>query len=458
MQCVAPLTLQHWQLLIVGAEHGSSTAARSVKRLLDVFQPSVIFLELDKADFARLAPLWAQGSHSSYEKELALELSPECATAVQWASGVEGSRHCAVVPVDRAQLTTRRRLACKLAQQPLELLRARRYWGAMSATGQTAVAQWRQQLRRESPSLHEVLFDERDEYMAYQILMHLDSRVAACYALSSPSFSSHPQSSLQRQTSTAGCVGTVEEEKWINSRLRQMAATSTAEIGAALRWAFDGPHSAEGGIWAHQEWYTKLQRPLQPPASERLLAVCGPAHVEGLANRLDEYIGDCNDDGGKALQRHFLARNAALFPHLLVNSDWHWSQVRRDADSSSVLHQAADMARTEETSKAEVKPFSQTSWAFGPLTSLALRLCAWRPFGNAESMEHVGQSAAAICRPVASPGVVQERLRDLSHRPLPVWPVFLAVYVVCPLMVCVVIPAQIDIHVLRVKFMGLAQP
>merc|ERR1712008_291911 len=167
----------------------------------------------------------------------------------------------------------------------------------------------------------------------------------------------------------------------------------------------------------------------------------------------DDCIGGCSDtNSGEALRRHFLARNAAILPHLLVNSDWHWSRLRREANSSLLLHHAADMARTEETTKAGVKPTVQTTWAFGPLTALALRLWTWCPFVSGESSEQVAQSA--VCRPTASPVVVQERLRDLSHRPLPVWPVFLVVYIVCPLMVCVVIPAQIDIHVLRAKFLG----
>jgi len=334
--------------------------------------------------------------------------------------------------------------------------RARRYWGAMPAMGQEAVAQWRQQLQSDTPSMHEVLFDERDEYMVYQILMHLDSRLATCYAPSSPSSPSHSARLGQKRASAASCAGMVEEADWINSRLRQIAATSTAEISAALRWALDGPRSGDGGIWAHQEWCTKLQRPLQPPESEHLVVVCGPAHVDGLAQRLDRHIGGCSDDGcGNALQRHFLARNAALLPHLLVNSDWHWLRLRQKANSSLLLHQAADMAQTEETAKAGVKPIVQTAWAFGPLTLLALRLWTWRPFVSGESSEHVAQSAAR--RPIASPVVVvQERLRDLSHRPLPVWPVFLVVYLVCPLMACIVIPAQVDIHVLRAKFMGPA--
>mmetsp|Transcript_123056 Transcript_123056/g.244948 ORF Transcript_123056/g.244948 Transcript_123056/m.244948 type:complete len:460 (+) Transcript_123056:51-1430(+) len=457
MRCVAPLALQHWQLLIVGAEHGSGAAGRSLKRILDSFRPAVIFLELDKADFARFAPLWASESHSSDNVELALELSPECATAVQWAAGVKGARPCAVVPMDRAQRTTRRRLACRLAQQPLELLRARRYWGALPAMDQEAVAQWRQQLQSDAPSMHEVLFDERDEYMAYQILLHLDSRLATCYAFSSHSSSCLSARLRQKQASTASGVSAAEEAEWIDSRLQHIATTSTAEIGAALRWALDGPSPGDGGIWAHQEWCMKLQRPLEPPASENVVVVCGPAHVEGLAHRLDEYIGGCrDDDGGKALRRHFLARNAAILPHLLVNSDWHWSRLRREADSSFLLQRTADMARTEETANAGVKPTVQTTWAFGPLTLLALRVWNWLPVASGESLQQTVQNSVAKSRPRASPVVVQERLRDLSHRPLPVWPMFLVVYVVCPLMVCVVIPAQIDIHVLRAKFMGPA--
>ena len=47
------------------------------------------------------------------------------------------------------------------------------------------------------------------------------------------------------------------------------------------------------------------------------------------------------------------------------------------------------------------------------------------------------------------PLFVHERLRDLSQTPPPVWPVFVLVYVACPLLVFVIIPAQIHLQWLR---------
>ena len=41
---------------------------------------------------------------------------------------------------------------------------------------------------------------------------------------------------------------------------------------------------------------------------------------------------------------------------------------------------------------------------------------------------------------------IHERLRELSKKPLPIWPIVLLVYITCPLLVFVVIPAAIDLY------------
>lgn len=46
---------------------------------------------------------------------------------------------------------------------------------------------------------------------------------------------------------------------------------------------------------------------------------------------------------------------------------------------------------------------------------------------------------------------VNERLRELSKRPLPVWPVFLVAYVAFPTLLFIVLPAQLDLYWLKVR-------
>ena len=45
---------------------------------------------------------------------------------------------------------------------------------------------------------------------------------------------------------------------------------------------------------------------------------------------------------------------------------------------------------------------------------------------------------------------IHERMRELSKKPLPIWPIVLLVYITCPLLVFVVIPAAIDLYWLRI--------
>jgi len=447
---VSALRPQHWQLLVVGASHGSRSAALALERLLEAFRPAVIFLELDRQDFALLRS--STGTAGQQQPRLAhytAHAAPECVGAISWAlGGSSGARRSAVVPVDRDQLTTRRRLAYQIAQQPLQLLQARRYWGSVPASGEP-VGQWCERLRRDCPAVHEVVIEERNQFMAYQILLHLDSRLRRSYG------------AIRAPPAEASAA-----EEWASSRLSQVGAAHIARTEAALEWVLDGPPCGAGGLWSHPEWCESLQRPAEPPSPERVLVLCGPAHVDGLSAHLAACLG--GGDVVSASTRHFLARNAAVIPRLLANMDWPWGKdsdggaasplqqaARLAAEEASLVQAQGEVARQEARAPGIVNGF--LAKGFGPLTLLAEKLCDFLIGRNEEVVQATGLGAAAAAAAAPSSVFLQDRLRDLSRRPLPVWPVFLTVYLACPVLLFIVIPAHIDIYWLHAKLRS-AQP
>mmetsp|Transcript_47890 Transcript_47890/g.138535 ORF Transcript_47890/g.138535 Transcript_47890/m.138535 type:complete len:462 (-) Transcript_47890:349-1734(-) len=457
MQAVSVLTPQHWQLLVLGAAHGSRSAARTLERVLDIFRPALIFLELDRQDFALLSSsVSTPGPEQPHLARYAAHAAPECAGALRWAQAradvaeaAEGhaaqwhTRRCEVIAVDRDQLTTRRRLAFKIAQQPLQLLSARRYWGS-APTGDGSVSEWVEHLRRDCPALHEVVLEERNQFMAYQILMHLDARLHRSYP-KLPSDLEHAEA----------------EDDWAGSCLKRVGGIQMARTRDALQWVLDGPPCGSGGIWMRPEWLNSLNRPAEPPSSERVLVICGPAHVDGLSAHLTSCLGD--GSGACASAQHFLARNAATLPRLLANHDWPWARSEDHAaqDREFLLKQAAQLAVQDASSAhadggvagMETCQSGMLSKflarGFGPLTLLAERGWQWLA-GQQEDRLHCEPSRAGVSVAVG-PVFVHERLRDLSRRPLPVWPAFITIYIACPLLLFIVIPAHIDIYWLHAK-------
>ncbi|CAE8701650.1 unnamed protein product, partial [Polarella glacialis] len=93
------------------------------------------------------------------------------------------------------------------------------------------------------------------------------------------------------------------------------------------------------------------------------------------------------------------------------------------------------------------------SSGMGPLATLGDGL--WRQLSGDRGAEK--SSSPRLPRDRAPPlGMrggplfVHERLRELSRKPLPMWPVFLAAYVAVPALVFIVLPAHIDMYWLQV--------
>ena len=59
---------------------------------------------------------------------------------------------------------------------PWQLLGLRRHWGEMPL--EVEAEAWRAQLRDSCPILHDVMLQERDEFMTYRILLALELRLA----------------------------------------------------------------------------------------------------------------------------------------------------------------------------------------------------------------------------------------------------------------------------------------
>jgi len=468
-RCMVALSSQHWEFLIIGAAHGSRAVADSVTCTLDAFRPAVIFVELDRADFSELQRLAATGSPAwppPAATHYAVQAVPEVASALRWASqcfssggqrgggcsmvGNEvGSRRCTVHPVDRDQITTRRRLTNKLVMQPLQLLRARKYWGVALGgpdgieVDSSAVAAWRMRLWHDCPALYEVLLAERDEFMAYQIMFWLDVRLASTYI------------ALCKEPP----VGLLS----IDEVLSRSSFRSTARIDAALRWSLDGDARkiSGGSLSTWSEWANSFGRPTAPPPLERVAVVCGPAHVDGIADILAASLGGgeadtCDVDGNEASARRFLARNAGLYPRLVVNSDWPWPQLRAARGSSVASGLATGAKPTSKNpalvpAEADVLSPANTTPGLGPLVRLA-NFVFCRFFRTpASSTDPVDKRPPPPTVLSGGARFACERLRDLSRRPLPTWPAFLATYVVCPTLVFVFLPMQFDMYWFKLR-------
>lgn len=431
----AVLAPQHWRIVVLGVAHaGGPASAQVVRRLLDVLQPSILCVELDRRDFARhgaalspaASPAEAAATAEAFERAV-----PEVDAALRWAAaGREGAGVRVAVPIDRDQLTTRRRLALFLAQQPGQLFRSRRFFGELpDARDGAAIAAWRHHVRVECPALHDVLLEERDEYMSYQILLRLDARIAARAA--------HASSTVP-SGSSAAAGDTIEK------LLQARSARATARLRAAMQWALDGPALGSGGLRAHPEW-ADTAASLPPLVAETVVVLCGPAHVDGITTRLRAALGD---EGG-AEQRRFLAQNSTLFPNLLCTVDGH-SAAEGASEAELAREVAASLGGPQGQGGGGLVGEAATShrWGdhgLGPLTSLVVGFCSKLGGLRAGAGAVEGVAGAAIV-PAGSlaPVFVHDRLRDLSRQPLPVWPAFIAAYVFLPFTVFVIIPAKLD--------------
>eukprot|EP00439_Symbiodinium_sp_Y106_P023033 s3460_g2.t2 len=405
---LAALAPQHWRLLLAGIPHGHPQSAPILRRLLEAFQPAMLFLEIDKQD---LAGLRMSGSSDF--------VASECAEALRWAEG--HSRKLA--PIDREQLTTRRRLAQSLSLHPGQLLSSRRHWGAV-VPPTACVTAWRELLLQDCPVLHEVMLEERDEFMAYQILLGLERHLSSRYKF----------------------AGDQSEDQDLVCRLQRRAAAETARIGAALRWSLEErrklgsvvPEVAAGvqeaPVLNELEEWASFSVPDARPSPEHVVVICGPAHVEALRHRLEVSLGD-----SKAAHR-FLAQNAGLLPRLLINATWRWEPGSPQDILSMVESMPSPDADALLHAQGRPRPLPRPHGPHGPLTAAASALSAAKVKASPEKPHS----------PFAGPGpfFIHERLRSLSQRPLPVWPVFLIMYILAPVLAFLVIPIAIDMRCL----------
>lgn len=378
MATLATLAAQRWRLLICGLRHGRSVEA--LQQVLEDFQPAAIFLELDRENFY----------HLRCRRDHFTDAAPEVAEAIRWAE----QRQRPLTPLDRPQLCTRRRLAQRMALgNPMQLYAVRRYWGEMPQEDATS---WRAKLQRDCPILHEVMLEERDEFMIYRILLALERRLA--------------QRSVKGQSLNSGALG-------LPALLEQRAVLEKQRLNEAMR-----ANQSRSTIGSH-DW-------------ENVLVLCGPAHVKELQRRLQFALSDPH------FSPRFLAMNATLLPHLWRNqSHQPPAQIGDLGDGGRWDVELA--AKTQELlEEVETKVAPVATAGFGPLTMLADQV--WRLLPQVDGEE----------RPVQyePPSVefIHERLRELSKKPLPIWPIVLLVYITCPLLVFVVIPAAIDLYWLRI--------
>ena len=260
--------------------------------------------------------------------------------------------------------------------------------------------------------------------MAYQILLGLEQRLSCQYKILGKG-----------------------ESRTLTHTLQRRAAADTARIGAALRWALEPsepdmklePRHGELGKLCKlgKSWEDFFARPASPPGPENVVVICGPAHVQELGHRLEAALGRSQ------AARRFLAKNAGLFPRLLINSTWSWERLSADAMLDGLQSHASSF---DLHSVGAASPRSQGD-GFGPLASLAA--IAASALEGSSPLQTPGTSAVH-----AGPACVHERLRSLSQRPLPVWPVFLVLYVIAPVMVFLVIPIMIDIRWLQARIAG----
>ena len=266
---------------------------------------------------------------------------------------------------------------------------------------------------------------ERDEFMAYQILLGLEQRLAG----------QHKNGGAGRSFGD----GEALLEASLTQQLQRRAELDAARIGAALRWTLEPnePNTLKPvqRICDLEEWRS-FSNPLQPDP-EHVLVICGPAHVEALRHRLEASMGASRP------AHMFLARNAGLFPRLLINATaWNWEPVSPKAVLSLV---SMEEGNAESAPTATPGPDTlgrlKTYDGLGPLATMVSS--AWEALGPSSTRPMPTLSASA------GPVFVHERLRSLSQKPLPMWPVFLVMYFMVPALAFLVIPIAIDMRWLQ---------
>ncbi|CAK8997890.1 unnamed protein product [Durusdinium trenchii] len=386
MATLAAVAARPWRLLICGLRHGRPV--ESLKRLLEDFQPAAIFIELSREDFFNVRT----------RSEFA-DAAPECAEAIRWAERHDRT----VIPLDRPQLSSRRRLAQKMALEPMQLVAARKFWGEVPEHLDPIA--WRASLRKNCPALHEVILEERDELMTYRILLALESRLKA-----------------QGPRSRTGKA--FHNDLPLSTLLERIRLREKSRLNDAMAWSLH-PQKALREL---PSWQDVESAQIDP---DNILVLCGPAHVQELGHRLQVIFED------SAFSRRFLASNAALLPQLMTTFAEERSSHEEAQEwllrARSFLESSGAM--TEEKSTESAK-------GFGPLTMLANQV--WQLLPQQEGGEDIPEP------PLRNADFIQERLRELSKKPLPIWPVVLLAYIACPVLVFVLIPAAIDLQWIRI--------
>ena len=224
--------------------------------------------------------------------------------------------------------------------------------------------------------------------------------------------------------------GRGQDSEALSQRLQLRAAVDSARIGAALRWTLE----PQGRICDLDEWGSI--RLLERPDPEHVIVVCGAAHVPELQQRLQDSVGN------SAAAYRFLAKNAGLLPRLLINAtSWSWEAQSSPAGLLETLETVSGFSQpSQELGSLPLVREDSDSGLVGPLAAIATY--AWKALGSAGV--NVNRSGHAT-----GPVFIQERLRSLSQRPLPVWPIFLVCYIITPVMAFIVIPIAADMRWLR---------
>jgi len=299
----------------------------------------------------------------------------------------------------------------------------------------TTAAEWRAQVLHECPVLHDVVLEERDEYMTYRILLGLNAHLQ--YGSQKPYCRTNTCADAAI-SDVPGVDGTdLDSQPSMGELLKSSSEGATARVNAALRWALDERAGNDCGIHALPEW-AHPTLPVVPPQPEFVAVLCGPAHVDALATR----IGGMLD--GSSAGRHFLAANSALMPHLLFNSTWPWAHLRTGEGSIKKLTLLVEAVMEDfdggnskaSTNNIRGRGQDVAFQGFGPITRLADFF-----FGNKKPE----QGTAPSLYVPGAPAFLHNRLRDLSDRPLPVWPVFAGAYVILPILIFIVVPAKLEI-------------
>jgi len=294
------VTISSFKFLVIGITHEATkglaaASASNAERLAKEFKPDLCCVEAER-QFHQHTPDIAWASH------------------LPSSSSFAGS---SVVCVDRPERVTRRRLMHRLAFNPLELFKSRRYGATPSEVGTLDdIRQWRHAMRAEVPGMYEVLQEEREEFMSWRTLIALE-RALAREMTSPPSHLRTRGFSFDTSSAFATtCVSSrdsIEKEAAAQKEGGNLPREDILDAGIAVNPRLEDlikkRRRKEIGMLeaARRGQSFEADKGRAKFLDERHIAiVCGVAHVEAIASRLRELMDST-----------VLGENAEQFPYLL---------------------------------------------------------------------------------------------------------------------------------------------